>query len=50
MVEYLNAQLAEKTARIAELEELVQTKDVKIDELRYNVKELTNESDYLKEP
>ena len=49
MVEYLNAQLAEKTARIAELEELVQTKDVKIDELRYNVKELTNESDYLKE-
>ena len=30
MVEYLNAQLAEKTARIAELEELVQTKDVKV--------------------
>lgn len=49
MVDYLNAQLAEKTARIAELEELVQKKDVKIDELRYNVTMLSEESDYLKE-
>lgn len=49
MVEYLNAQLAEKTARIEKMEELLQKKDVKIDELRYNVNQLTNESDYLKD-
>lgn len=49
MVEYLNAQLAEKAERIAKLENLLQRKDVKIDELRYNVNELSKESDYLKE-
>ena len=36
MVDYLKGQLEEKTKRIAELEEAVETKDVKISELMYS--------------
>lgn len=49
MIEYLNDQLADKCARIEQMEELMQKKDVKIDELRYNVSTLTSESEYLKD-
>lgn len=49
MVDYLNKQLEEKSGQIAKLEEAVQTKDAKISELRYDVNELTAESEYLKD-
>lgn len=49
MIDYLSAQLEEKSQRIAELEEMVRTKDVQIDELNYNVRTLTNKTDYLEE-
>ena len=45
MTEYLKAQLEEKAKRIAELEEAVETKDVKISELMYDVKTLTVENE-----
>lgn len=49
MVDYLNAQLAEKSARIEELEKLVETKDVKINELNLNLSTVTTEKEGLKE-
>ena len=49
MVDYLNAQLEEKINKIAQMEELLQNKDVKINELRYNLNELSAESEYLKD-
>lgn len=49
MVDYLNAQLAEKSARIEELEKLVETKDVKINELSLNLSTVTTEKEGLKE-
>ena len=49
MVEYLTDQMAEKSKQIESLEESLQRKDAKIDELRYNVNALSQESDYLKE-
>lgn len=49
MVDYLTKQLEEKSGQIAKLEEAVETKDAKISELRYDVNELTAESDYLKD-
>jgi myosin heavy subunit len=49
MVDFLNQQLEEKTARITELEDLVTKKDVNISELRYNVNQLSEESEYLKD-
>ena len=49
MVDYLNKQLEEKSSQIAKLEEAVETKDTKISELRYDVNQLTAESDYLKD-
>lgn len=49
MVDYLNAQLAEKSARIEELEKLVETKDVKINELNLNLSTVTTEKEDLKE-
>ena len=49
MVDYLNQQLEEKTARIAKLEELVEKKDISISELRYDVNQLSAESEYLKD-
>lgn len=49
MVDFLNQQLEEKTARIAKLEELVEKKDINISELRYDVNQLSAESEYLKD-
>lgn len=49
MVDFLNAQLEEKSAQIAKLEEAVEAKDMKISELRYDVNNLQQESDYLKD-
>lgn len=49
MVQYLNTQLAEKTKKIEMLEELCQNKDISIDELRYNLAQLSGEAEYLKE-
>lgn len=49
MVDFLNQQLEEKTARIAKLEELVEKKDISISELRYDVNQLSAESEYLKD-
>ena len=49
MVDFLNQQLEEKTARITKLEELVEKKDVSISELRYDLNELSAESEYLKD-
>jgi hypothetical protein len=49
MVDFLNTQLAEKSKQIEYLEQAVNRKDVKIDELKYNVNVLTKETDYLKE-
>ena len=48
VLEYLNQQLEEKSARIAKLEEAVRTRDVKIAELREEVDELTIETGNLK--
>lgn len=45
MVDYLKAQLEVKAKRIAELEEAVETKDVKISELMYDVKTLSIENE-----
>ena len=49
IMDYLDLQLKEKGEQIAKLEESVQTKDAKISELRYDVNELSKESDYLKD-
>lgn len=49
IVDFLNQQLEEKTARIAKLEELVEKKDISISELRYDVNQLSAESEYLKD-
>ena len=49
MVDFINAQLAEKSKQIESLELAVQNKDAKIDELRYGINELSKESEYLKE-
>ena len=49
MVDFLNTQLAEKSKQIEYLEQAVNRKDVKIDDLKYNVNVLTKETDYLKE-
>ena len=48
VLEYLNQQLEEKSARIAKLEEAVRNKDAKIAELRDEVDELTIETGNLK--
>lgn len=48
VLEYLNLQLEEKSARIAKLEEAVRNKDAKIAELRDEVDELTIETGNLK--
>lgn len=49
MVDFLEKQLVAKTQQIEKLEDLLTKKDAKIDEFRYSINELTNESDYLKE-
>lgn len=49
IVDYLNAQLEEKNTQIAKMQELLQQKDANIDALRYDVNQLTAESDYLKD-
>lgn len=49
MVDYLKGQLEEKTKRIAELEEAVETKDVKISELRFDLNATQKESEYLQD-
>jgi myosin heavy subunit len=49
MTEYLKGQLFEKAKRIAELEEVVQTKDVKISELMYDMKTLSMDNEALQE-
>jgi hypothetical protein len=49
MVDFLNQQLEEKTARIAELQELVEKKDVSISELRFDVDRLSAESEFLQD-
>ncbi len=49
MVDYLQSQLEEKSAQIVKLQEAVETKDAKISELRYDVNQLSAESDYLKD-
>lgn len=49
MVDFLNQQLEEKTARIATLEELVEKKDISISALRYDVSLLSEESKYLQD-
>ena len=48
MTDFMKKQLEEKSEQIAKLETAVQTKDAKISELRYDVNELSAESDYLK--
>lgn len=49
MVNYLSEQLVDKSKQVESLQESVQRKDAKIDELRYSNNELSNESEYLKE-
>lgn len=49
MIEFINAQLLEKTKKVESLEAAIQKKDAKIDELRYDLDEMTQVSDYLKE-
>ena len=49
MTDFMKKQLEEKSEQIAKLETAVQTKDAKISELRYDVNELSAESNYLKD-
>lgn len=49
MIDFINAQLKEKTKQVEVLEKALHTKDAKIDELRYGLNELSKESEYLKE-
>lgn len=49
MVDFLEKQLEAKTQQIAKMEELLNAKDAKISEFRYNINELSKESDYLKD-
>lgn len=49
MVDFINAQLEEKTQKIEMLTAALQNKDAKIDELRYGINQLNKETEYLKE-
>jgi alpha-glucosidase (family GH31 glycosyl hydrolase) len=49
MVDFLQQQLAEKSEQITKLEDAVQNKDMKISELRYDMNELQQRSDYLED-
>ena len=49
MVDFINDQLTEKTEKMGMLEEALQNKDTKIDELRYGITQLRKETEYLKE-
>ena len=49
MVDFINNQLTEKTEKMGMLEEALQNKDTKIDELRYGITQLRKETEYLKE-
>lgn len=49
MVEFLEKQLVAKTHQIEKMAELLNNKDAKIDEFRYSINELSNESEYLKD-
>jgi len=49
LVAFLNSQIEEKGAQIAKLQDAVQNKDMKISELRYDMHELQQRSDYLED-
>lgn len=49
MIDFINAQLKEKSKQVEDLEKALRTKDAKIDELRYGLNALSKESEYLKE-
>lgn len=49
IVDYLEAQLTEKSQQVAKLEEAVKNKDVKISEFRYTLNQTNAQNDYLKE-
>lgn len=49
IVDYLNAQIVEKSAQIERLTASIERKDAKISELRYNIDELSKESEFLKD-
>lgn len=49
IVDYLSAQLVEKSEQIERLTASIERKDAKISELRYGINELSKESEYLKD-
>jgi len=49
LVVFLNSQIEEKGAQIAKLQDAVQNKDMKISELRYDMHELQQRSNYLED-
>jgi len=49
MVDFINNQLSEKSEKMEQMEDLLRRKDVKIDELRYGIGQLSQETEYLKE-
>lgn len=49
MIDFINVQLVEKVRQMESLEIALQNKDAKIDELRYNLNEMSSQSEYLKE-
>lgn len=49
MMDFLNLQLSEKSDRIARWKEAVETKDMKISELRYDLDQVSRESEYLQD-
>ena len=49
LVAFLNSQIEEKGAQIAKLQDAVQNRNMKISELRYDMHELQQRSDYLED-
>lgn len=49
MVDFINNQLSEKSEKMEQIEDLLHRKDVKIDELRYGLGSLREQTEYLKE-
>lgn len=49
IVDYLEAQLTEKSQQVEKLEEAVKNKDAKISEFRYSLNQANNQNEYLKE-
>lgn len=49
LVAFLNSQIEEKGVQIAKLQDAVQNKDMKISELRYDMHELKQRTDYLED-